>query len=163
MWMDGVILYSLVVLGIARLLAAQRLHSTVIPQRLAFITNYTIGFMVAIFAALTFGWHWAIQHQPQYLRKISLFVIGSHFSGKLAAVVLIPTYTAQRASRLSSAGAAFSFMPLYSQLALPSCYFPGSFNLAQLSNGLELLYMGKLGLLGASFYFLARTIPVRER
>ena len=123
MWMDGVILLPLVVLGIERLFDEQRLLPYVIPLSLAFITNYYIGFMVAIFAALYFGWRWAIQHQPQLLRKISLFIIGSLLSGMIAAVVLIPTYYALSASRLSSAGAD----------------------------------------LGASFYFLARTIPVRER
>ncbi len=98
MWMDGVILLPLVVLGIERLFDEQRLLPYVIPLSLAFITNYYIGFMVAIFAALYFGWHWAIQHQPQLLRKISLFVIGSLLSGMIAAVVLIPTYYALSAS-----------------------------------------------------------------
>ena len=163
MWMDGVILLPLVVLGIERLFDEQRLLPYVIPLSLAFITNYYIGFMVAIFAALYFGWRWAIQHQLQLLRKISLFVIGSLLSGMIAAVVLIPTYYALSASRLSSAGADFSFKALYSLIDLPSKLIPGSFNFDQLSNGLPNLYMGMIGLLGASFYFLARTIPVRER
>ncbi|TLQ51117.1 YfhO family protein [Lacticaseibacillus casei] len=163
MWMDGVILLPLVVLGIDRLFETHRIMPYVLPLSLSFITNYYIGFMIAIFAVLYFGWRWAIHHQTHLLRKIGLFAGGSLLSGMLAAVVLIPTYFALAASRLSSAGADFSVKALYSLLDLPSKFIPGSFNFDQLSNGLPNLYMGMIALLGAVFYFLAASIPVRER
>ena len=134
MWMDGVILLPLVILGIDRLFEEHRLIPYVVPLSLSFITNYYIGFMVAIFSALYFCWQWAIKHQPQLLRKIALFVGGSLLSGMIGAIVLIPTYLALSASRLSSAGADFTLKPLFSLIDLPSKLIPGSFNFAQLSN-----------------------------
>lgn len=163
MWMDGVILLPLVILGIDRLFEEHRLIPYVVPLSLSFITNYYIGFMVAIFSALYFCWQWASHHQPQLLRKIALFVGGSLLSGMIGAIVLIPTYLALSASRLSSAGADFTLKPLFSLIDLPSKLIPGSFNFAQLSNGLPNLYMGMIALLGAVFYFLAPAISVRER
>ena len=104
MWLDGVALLPLVVLGLEHMLHTGRFLPYALLLALALYANYYIGFMLCLFLVLYFL-QWLLRHPRSagaLTRACGRFAGASLLAGGLAAFLLVPTALAL--SRTSAAG-----------------------------------------------------------
>lgn len=88
MWLDGVMLLPLILLGLERLLQGECAALYFISLSLAIFSNYYIAIMICIFVMLYFM-AYAIMHK-KVLREFLRFAWFSFLSGAAAAVLILP-------------------------------------------------------------------------
>lgn len=99
MWLDSLIILPLVAGGIDRLVREQRPGMFFGWLLASIVTNYYLGYMTCLFAALYFIYvlvNWSatrdeITRPADWYGRLSQFVLTAMFSGFSAAVILIPT------------------------------------------------------------------------
>ena len=96
MWLDGVIVLPLVLLGINNIIKENKFVLYTISLFLAIYTNYYIGYMICIFSVIYFIYK-LFNNEDIYNKiatiksKIKYFISSSIIAGGLSAFLLIPT------------------------------------------------------------------------
>ena len=162
MWLDGVILLPLVILGIDRLINKDRYKLYVITLFLAIVTNYYIGYMICIFAVLYFIYKGILTNKFNF-RMIGKFIVASILSGALSAFILIPTILS-----LGKGKAKFRLFQDLPELMLSldeiiAKLFVGNYSVAQLMGNHPYIYCGVIITILAMLYFMNRNISIKER
>lgn len=166
MWLDGVILLPIVILGIERMLEGKSPACYLLSLAGAIIVNYYIGFMlclfsVAYFAATALGFHQLKGREA--LRQTGQFAGASLLAGGLSAFVLLPVLMAMQGGKAGFSAEGF-FNPSFATLAdVTSRYLPGTANVGQIFFGYPALYTGMLALLCTVLYFAAPRLPRRAK
>lgn len=88
MWLDCVVLFPLIILGLERLVKEGRCGLYCVTLALSIFTNYYISIMICIFLVLYFGV--LLLTEKCSLRIIANFVLYSLLAGGMAAVLLLP-------------------------------------------------------------------------
>lgn len=170
MWLDGVILLPLIVLGINYLMNGSRKYVYVAALSLAIITNYYIGFMLCIFAVIYFAGKMIeklllnrTEFNKYYQRNIFDFIISSLLAGGISAIVTIPTLFS-----LSGGKAEFdlSILTTYSNfdtIDFITKFFIGSFNSNEIVSGLPNIYTSLLILILVFGYFSTKHIEFSKK
>mgnify|MGYP003571266533 CR=1 FL=1 len=100
MWIDGLIMLPLVVLGIEELVNKNNILLYIISLSLMLFANYFIGYMICIFSVLYFIFYLIIQTKKFEIKliwkKVLNFGLSSLIAGGLCAIFLIPLYFALR-------------------------------------------------------------------
>ncbi|MBM7834098.1 YfhO family protein [Clostridium sardiniense] len=99
MWLDGVILLPLVLIGIDNIINKKKILLYIITLALCIITNFYIGFIICIFSVIYFIYRITILsiYNKKYFSKsviynrFKYFLVGSILGGALSSFVLIPT------------------------------------------------------------------------
>ena len=98
MWLDGVILLPIVVLGIHRIIDKKRPLCYIISLFFALVTNYYIGYMLCILQFYIFILYFAFFADRIKIKifwnKARTYIVSSLIAGGLSAVVLLPTFMA---------------------------------------------------------------------
>lgn len=163
MWLDGVALLPLVVLGLEHMLRSGRFLPYVLLLALALYTNYYIGFMLCVFLVLYFV-QWLLR-QPHssgtFARACGRFAGASLLAGGLAAFLLVPTALAL--SRTSAAGGTMpefdSEFPLFELLGRMFYGAPPTIRSGNLPN----IYCGVAAVLLLPVALCDRSVPLRRR
>ena len=168
MWLDGVILLPLLLLGVEKLLDKQRNLWFILPLTAIFYFNYYISYMAGIFCALylLFRLLTTYSHSRHDLwRILKNFALSTLISLGLAAPLLIPTFSDMFIGKLSD--------PLTSVVYDPRLINqPLSDILGQLRNGtvnylgvtgLPNIYCGYLAILLSILFLFCKRISLRER
>ena len=93
MWLDGVYLLPLVMLGIDKLLKENKFLLYIISLFLAIFSNFYIGYMICIFSCIYFIQELLLNYKKtEYKKKIFIFIKYSILAGLLASFLLIPTF-----------------------------------------------------------------------
>lgn len=169
MWLDGVLLLPLVLLGINNLIKKNNIKLYVTTLALAIITNFYIGFIICIFTTLYFIYRLVVSIENKDLdrkylfEKIKYFVMGSIFGGLLSAFVLLPTVFA-----LSGGKAKFEFFtaPIeanYSFFDIISKFYINGLGNRDILVTLPNIYCGILILILAILYFFNRKVRLFEK
>ncbi len=171
MWLDGVILLPIVVIGIERLWEGKSPLCYVLALFAAIVTCYYIGFVLCVFSLLyiiLLFFFFARREkralrQPAQWKPFGRFALASLLGGGLSAACLLP-------AMLSLAGgkASFTLENLFepSFVILPdvaSRYLPGTVNMGMIFFGYPHIYCGMLALLCAALYLCDAKIPRRRR
>ena len=90
MWLDPIALLPLTVLGLEMLVRRGKPLLYCAALALTFITNYYMGYMVAIFLVIYFAAHLLAEPKDR-LRKFFRFCYGSLIGGGISAAILLPT------------------------------------------------------------------------
>lgn len=167
MWLDGVLLLPLVLLGIGRIIQKKSSLLYMAALVMAILTNYYIGYMICIFSVLYFLYESLTGNGAFKIRNwlgiSARFSVASLFSGGLCAVLLLPVLKS-----LEGGKAVFSL----SALNLSTCFhwsdfllklFPGSMDYEQIKYGLPNVFCGTIILLLAVFFFLGSTIQIKKK
>ncbi|KRN95070.1 hypothetical protein IV55_GL000351 [Furfurilactobacillus siliginis] len=165
MWLDVLITLPLVIYGLELLIQEKRWLPYVSWLSATLIINYYMGYMVCLFIVLytcfSLAWHW--QSAKQIAWAGFHIGMGSILAAGVAAVILVPTYTALQLSKatytLTKINWRFDYMPA----KMLGKLFPGSFNFAQMPKGQPNIFIGTLVLLLVVAFFMNRTIkwPVK--
>lgn len=163
MWLDGVILLPLVALSLHSLMEKKRMAPFTICMTLCFLTQFYIGFMIAIFSA--------IYLVSELLRKKGLtlrefwtrfwrFALSGILAAGMAAVLLVPTYLSLQYVYYYIETGSVGPMVLNPLDVLGKLFF-GSYD--TITYGLPNLFCGMLTLLLLPLYFLNRSIEKRDK
>ena len=96
MWLDGVMMLPLVVLGFERLMRTGKYGVYVLSLAYTLYANYYIGFMVCLFLVLYYLVYFFRQRRSagRRARSFGRFAAGSLMGGGLAMFLLVPVYLA---------------------------------------------------------------------
>lgn len=161
MWLDGPMILPLIILGIEKI--HQKQDPLLYPLALAYglITNYYIGYMLALFSGLYFLYSWWCRSRQgkvfyQFIKK-SLLALA------LSAYVLLPTFFSLLKSKAAQGFPNWTFELKLSLPQLLSKFYLGAFNFDQLPKGYPNIYVGGLALLFAFAFFWNKKIKSQEK
>ena len=162
MWLDGVVLLPLVILGIDKLINENKCKLYVISLFIAIVSNYYIGYMICIFSGLYFIYK-LISNNKVELKKLGIFICASILSVALSAFVLIPTVLS-----LSSGKAKFRLFQELPKLMMSldeviAQLFIGNYSLGQIMGNYPNIYCGVIITVLGILYFLNKNISRKER
>ena len=166
MWLDGVILLPLVVLGILWICRKKSPFLYMFTLFLAILSDYYIGFMLCIFSVLFFLYQYFCGEKRAKLWDVSIlgnYVLSSVLAGGLSMWLLLPALQS-----LAGGKAVFSLSRLTPE---PNFHwsdffvklFAGSFGYSEVSRGLPNVYCGAAALVFLGFFFLSGTVALRKK
>ena len=93
MWLDGIYLAPLVVLGIEKLVCENKKLLYVIALFFSIVTNYYIGFMICIFSLIYFIYQVVTNNlnKKDIIKALINFIFCSIFAVLCACIILVPT------------------------------------------------------------------------
>lgn len=168
MWLDAVIGLPLIMLGVEQLIRENKYLLYTVALSLVFISNFYIGYMVAIFTAAYFLYVWFTTREGgkgsglRFVKKGLLFAFFSVLSAGIAAFMLIPAYHSLTLGKMDFSSpnftpkAKFDFFEL-----IPKLLF-GAYDTCR-PEGLPTLFTGTLTLLLVPLFFTNRNICVRKK
>lgn len=165
MWLDGIYLLPLVLLGVERLLRDNKFILLICSLALLFIANFYIAYMAGIFTFLYFVARFCIIYDVREIkkafRKFVLFSMSTALAAGISAVVTLPTYL-----DLKSNFAERTKLPLTTEfnfdlLTFYSRFFSGVAD--STIDGMPNVYAGVLTLLLVPLFFVSKKIPLKEK
>lgn len=171
MWLDGVYILPLVVLGLERLVSGGSGRLYVLALAFALIANYYIGYMLCIFSVLYFVFKAVVllfEDKKCLAGTVFRYALSSFLAGALAAVVLIPTAMALSGTKASFDLSKLAMYPMFSLAqhlsklvcaAVPSGFIPGDQVMLDLPN----IYCGAVTSAFLAMYFFNGKIRLSNR
>jgi len=171
MWLDGVYMLPLIVLGLERVINGKSAALYVITLALTLVFNYYIAYMICIFLVLFFVYEITLKIQEKGTKlasPITKFALSSILAGALAAFILIPTALSLAGTKAGFDTAKLSMYPMYTlsqQLsklvcsAMPTGFVEGD----ELMRELPFVYCGAVTTAFALMYFFNGGIKRFER
>ena len=162
MWLDGVVLLPLVILGVDKLINENKYKLYVISLFIAIVYNYYIGYMICIFSGLYFIYKLILNNKVKLI-KLGSFIGASILSVALSAFILIPTVLS-----LSSGKAKFRLFQEAPKLMMSldeviAQLFIGNYSLGQIMGNYPNIYCGVIITVLGILYFLNKNISRKER
>ena len=156
MWLDGVIALPLMLIGVLRVLRANR--PAVLLGSFAYIaiSNYYIAYAVfgISFLFFLYGYFGEQIGARQFGRKLGICAAAIAAACGLGAVLLVPTLVSLLQGKMDGGGATASYVP-FALHRLLGKLLPGQYD--SITNaGLPSIYCGSAGLLGTALFFAGR-------
>jgi uncharacterized membrane protein YfhO len=169
MWLDGVLLLPLVLLGVEKILRENKYFLFLLSLIVIFLANYYISYMVGLFSflyflAASFSRHpFTRQSVRLFVRKFFLFGFSTILAAGCAAVLLLPTFLALRNGQGGpNLSTVFDWQINFPLLDLFTKTQPGSYDTLQ-NKGTPNIYCGILPLLLLPLYYGQQNILKREK
>ena len=165
LWLDALVFLPLIVLGLLNLLEKKRTLAYPLWLAAMFITNYYMGYMVAIFLVLFFIYYesHSFKTWKQAGEHFYLFATRSLLGGALASFILLPTYFLLQTSKGQYAPETIHAKIEYQPLKMLSKLTLGSFDFKQMPSGFPNIFVGSLVLFIFVCYFFSRHFTYKER
>ncbi|MBF6626481.1 YfhO family protein [Aerococcaceae bacterium zg-BR9] len=166
MWLDGLVWLPLLALYLHRLITTKRVNGYLFTLTILFISNYYIGFIVAIFLAF-YAIYLMIEQRTvtlkQFFRQYTRFITTSCIATLLSGITLYPAVTALFASKVNGTSLPITNTLRYLPKDIFAKLFSGSFNYEAIKNGTPQLYAGVFIFILTIIYFLSRQIKWQEK
>ncbi len=166
MWLEALALAPLVTLGLYRLVTEKKFVLYTASLAAALICNYYTGYMLCVFSVLLFiGFSVLkpVESAKWWGGRCVRFALASLLAAGLAAIVLVPTFSALSGTKSTFNPENFSFT---ANIYLPNLllmFMTGSFSHSAPVGYLPFLFCGAGILALALLYFCNRAIPHREK
>jgi len=166
MWLDGVIILPLLILGVEKILRERNCLLYLFSLIYILLANFYIGYMVALFSFLYFlvssfsAYAW-----PQiklFLPKLLLLAGSALLAAGCVAIILIPTFFALQNGQGGPSLSLWKWTINFDLLDLLSKSPLGAYDTLKYQ-GLPNIYCGLLPLILSSLYFLNGSISFKER
>ncbi len=164
MWLDCILLFPLVMLGLERLVRGESPVMYVLCLGLCILSNYYISIMICLFLVIWYLCQMVLQplSWEERSRSIPRFVLCSLLAGGLAAVMLLPELCALQ----GTASANSSFPDTVKQYFTIVDMFARQMPLVETEQGLDHwpnIYCGAMVFLMLPLYFMNREISLRRK
>lgn len=165
MWLDGVILLPLMILGIECIVDEGRGWLYIITVALGVITNFYIGYMLCIFSVLYFAAYFLLISEKKIkVRTIVLYGVSSLLGGMLSACVALPTvYSMQGGKSTIDLQVLRNFTKLYGWSSLVPKAFAGTIHDLQITTGQPLIYCGVFTVILVLAYFGIKNVSWKKK
>lgn len=170
MWLDGVILLPVVVLGLDKLVNERKYLLYTVSLAAAIITNYYIGYMICIFSGLYFIYAVILSYNKDesyadnsIVKQILYFIISSVLAVGLSSFILLPavkSLAGEDGPKLSS------LLDISSQLNifdLISKFYTGSFTWQEVIDGMPNVFCSLTIVILVILYFINLNISKKEK
>ena len=128
MWLDGVILLPVILMGIDRIIEKNKSLLYIITLFLAITTNFYIGFIICIFSCIYFAYRGILKlNKGEILKRILIFIGSSAMAGALSAIVAIPVLYALQGGKATLSLENLIPKLNFSLFDLISKLYPGAF------------------------------------
>lgn len=163
MWLDGIYMLPLILLGVERLLNDGRFILLLITLAITFISNFYISYMVGVFTFLYFLVRYfsiyGTKNITLFFKKMFQFSMATAIGAGLSSLLIIPTFLVLKNNLGEAVNpqdiADFHIFNLYYK------FFIGSYD--SLVNGLPNIYVGLLTVLLFPLFFVSKNIHIREK
>lgn len=172
MWLDGLVLLPLVMLGLLKLLREKKIALYSLTLGLSIIVNYYIAVFVCLFAVFYFVYQIFIDPKtqrtlsrgklvPNYLKRGLLFAFASLLGAGISAIMSLPTFLS--ILHTSASGDAWPTVHdfFFEIFDFPARHFLGT--VPNVRSGLPNVYSGLLTVLFIPIYLKAERISLREK
>lgn len=166
MWLDGVILLPVVLLGVEKILDGRRGFHYMLALAALFICNYYTGYMVGVFTAIYTVYRILCKvgknTVKEYIIKLLRFTATTILAAGISAPLLLPVVRDLMQGKLAAA----SYLPDSKTNFVFSALFGKFKNGAYDSitnTGLPAIYCGYLAVLLVLVFFVLRRVTVREK
>lgn len=165
MWLDGIILLPLMILGIEQLVEKRKYILYVCTIALGVITNFYIGYMLCIFSVIYFVcYFFLISDTKKSIKTLLLYAVSSLLGGALSACAALPTVYAMQGGK---SAIDFKILKNFSLLLdyrdLLSKMFLGMTEDLQISSGMPLIYCGVLSVILMLCFYVIKEISWKEK
>lgn len=165
MWLDGVLILPLMVLGLHRLMegGAPWLYCSSLFYALA--TNFYIGYMLCITAVIFFAGELFLRNCPvrELPRPFGRFCAGSMIGGLGAAAVWLPTFLSLAGERSQTNATAFVLGRNFSVYGFLPKLLCGAASTKEMAGGTPHVFCGTLVLLLAVVFLLSQKVELRKK
>ncbi len=171
MWMDGLMLLPLLILGLHRLIRQKKPVLYTVSLALILLCNYYIGYMICLFTAIYFFYDFAAhpasvtnptEERRHFLSTLGRCALFTLLGVGMAALLLLPAYYSLTFGKNAFSSPDFSFKAKFDILDFLAKLFPGAYDTVR-PNGLPWVYSGVLSLLLVPLYFVDGKIPWRKK
>lgn len=165
MWLDGIILLPVVLIGVEKLLYKQNLCFFMIALTITFIANFYISFMLGIFTFLYFIIRvfsvYSIREIKEWGKFFILFCTSAGLAVGMAAWLIIPTYQALKSGPYTVEPVQFAFEWTLDPLLFYWKFLSGGYDSSLF--GAPQVYISILALVLLPLYFLNKKINNKEK
>ncbi len=170
MWLDGVLILPLVCFGIEALVRENRFKLLVISLCYAFISNFYIGFMIAIFTVIYFLYYFFANAEYKNAKGLigSLIKKGAFTglcgitSALISAFMILPVYSALQNGKFTFTTPDYTFKSNYDLLDIATKLFPNSYDTVRME-GLPFIFCGSVALILTAGYFCSRKFRFSQK
>ncbi len=165
MWLDGVALLPLVLMGVEKILREDKYLQYIIGLVFLFWCSYYIGYMAGVFAFLYFTFRFFTEKGRliHYFKQLLRFVGGALLAAGCCAVLLLPAFlgllNGQEELMAFPKSALTSFYPI---IRLAAKLVPGAYD-SLTDSGLPHIFITTAAVLLALLFFLNKEVPLREK
>ncbi|MBQ9078504.1 MAG: YfhO family protein [Ruminococcus sp.] len=174
MWIDGPIFLPLIILGVEYLVDDGRKLNYIIPLAIMFVANFYIGFMVAIFVALYFGYYMffgtdrKFKNVTEYVRTFGVMALATLVVLMLSAFMILPVYNALALGKFDFSEPDYSFKTMFKPLELVPCLLPNQYYSVNVDEGTLYygrpeIYCGVLTFVLMPLYFMNKKIKTNKK
>ncbi len=172
MWLDGLVLLPLVMLGLLKLLREKKIGLYSLTLGLSIIVNYYVAVFVCLFAAFYFIYQIFIDPKtqrtlstgklvPNYLKRGLLFAFASILGAGISAIMALPTFLSLLHTSASGDTWPTAHNFFFEIFDFPARHFLGT--VPNVRSGLPNVYAGLLTVLLIPIYLKAERISMREK
>lgn len=164
MWLDGVYLLPLILLGLDKLIQENKISLYSISLFLAIISNYYIAYMICIFLVLYLARFLILNYhsKEETIKILKRFIITSLLVGLICSFALIPSVL-ELASSSKSAGITKSLKLRLSPMILSKMFIGTQDFSSILNSNYMCIYSGIIILPLVFFYFTNDKITLKEK
>jgi uncharacterized membrane protein YfhO len=159
MWLDGVMILPLVVMGIEALLKDGKYKLLIFSLFYSFVTCFYIGYMIGIFAALYFIYYGLTSRRLNkksnvvlLLKRSGLFSLSAIISVLMSAFILLPVYASLSLGKFEFSTPDYSFKTNFAVFDMTRKLFMNSYDTVRME-GLPFIFVGTLALVMIGAYF----------
>ena len=165
LWMDALVFLPLIINALLNLLKKRHGVSYSLWLGLMMISNYYMGYMVALFLILFFIWVETDRFVSikYFFKDTALFISRSLLAAGIACLVLLPTLFSLQSSKGEYTTSVIHAKIEYPPLQMLSKLLVGSFDFKQMSTGLPNIFVGSFVLFGFLLFFLNKNIKSKTR
>lgn len=170
MWLDGVILLPLIILGVEYLIDDGRKLNYIIPLAIMFISNFYIGYIVGIFTFIYFVFYLFtgkddVNKKTAAYDKLKIFgrfALSTVVSLMCAAFMLLSVYNALQLGKFDFSQPDFSFATQFNPLDFFPQLLPGQYDTVNVE-GLPEIYCGVLTLIMLPLFYMNKEVALRKK
>ncbi len=168
MWIDGLILMPLIMLGIEKLVDKEQKANYIIPLAIMFVANFYIGFMLAIFCVIYFLYYTFLGTEKEHVTTSEIvktcirFGYCSIIAGMCSAFLVIPVYRALTLGKFDFSTPDYSIAVQFSSIDILSKLLPSSYDTVR-NEGLPEIYCGTLTILMIPLFYFNTKISRRNK
>ncbi len=169
MWLDGLYLLPLVILGVEYAVDDGRKLNLAIPLAMIFVFNFYIGYIVGIFTILYFifyvlsgGGEKKRFRTDDYIRAFVSFAIGGAVALMLSAFMILMVYNALKMGKFDFTKPDFSFDTQFNPLDFFPQLLPAQYDTVNVE-GLPEIYCGVLTVVMLPLFYLNSKISLRKK
>lgn len=164
MWLDGVLILPIVCFGIESVVKKSRFKLLIISLVYAFVTNFYIGFMIAIFTVIYFLYYFFSNVDFKEMnsnkgiidlfKKGGLTAISGITAALISAVMILPVYSALQNGKFAFTEPDYTIKPNFELIDIATKLFPNTYDTVRM-DGLPFIFCGSAALILVVCYFIS--------